>query len=109
MHWASGEITILLPGGGELVARGLIHEAVAVTEHEGIWLVLRRRTGMILGRFATKGLALDLGDRLSRSLSRSLKRMPKSWAGGLLGRLEELRAEHARENGLPAPPPLPPL
>ncbi|HEV7503829.1 MAG TPA: hypothetical protein VGS07_02855 [Thermoanaerobaculia bacterium] len=109
MHWASGEITILLPEGGELVARGLIHEAVAVIEHEDNWLVLHRRTGMILGSFTTKGLALDLGDRLSRSLSRSLKRMPKSWAGGLRGRLEELRAEHARDNGLPPPPPLPPL
>lgn len=106
MHWASGKIKILLPEGGELVARGLILEPVAVTQYEGDWLVLHRRTGLILGRFATKDLALDLGDRLSRSLSRSLKRKPESWAGGLLERLEELRAEHARENGLPAPPPL---
>ena len=59
---------------------------------------------MILGRFATKGMALDLGDRLSRSLSRTLKRMPDRWAAGLLGRLNEIRAEHARENDLPAPP-----
>lgn len=108
MQWTSGEIKILLPGGGELVKRGLIHEAVAVTEHEGNWLVLHWRTSMILGRFATKGMALDLGDRLS-SLSRSFKRMPNRWAAGLRGRLEEIRAQHARANDLPAPPRLPPL
>ena len=104
MDWTSGEVTILLPEGGEPKVRGFIHREVAIAEHEGNWLVLHRRSGLIFERFATKGLALDLGVRLTRYVSQSLKRLPKAWAEGLWERIEEIRAEAARENGLPPPP-----
>jgi hypothetical protein len=102
MEWKSGEVTILLPDG-ELEARGLIHGEVAIAEHKGNWLVLHRQSGLILGSFTAKGTALDLGVQLNNYVSQSLKRLPESWTEGLWGRLEEIRAEHARENSLSLP------
>ena len=106
MRWEEEDVVMLQPGGGKLAVRGFTHREVAVAVVEGEWLVLHRRSGLELGRFPREGLAHDLGARLTRQVSQSLKRPPETWAEGLWGRLEEIRAEHARENGLPSPPSL---
>jgi hypothetical protein len=113
MDWNSGEVTLLLPGGVELETPGFIHGdgEVAIAEYQGKWLVLRRRSGLELGRFDTKDVALDLGHRLVSHVShvsQNLERPPEDWAEGFWELLEKIRAEASRENGLPPPPPLRP-
>lgn len=103
MEWKSGEVTIVLPEGGEVEVRGFIHGEVAIVAHDADWLALHRRSGLILGRFTSQGVALELGHRLNCSVSRSLKRAPEAWSEGFWERLEEIRAEVARENVLPPP------
>lgn len=105
-RWTSGEVTILLPEGGELKKLGSIHGDVAIAEFDGDWLVLHWRSGLILGRFASKGIAADLGHRLNVSVSQKLKHPPTAWVENFWKRLDEIRTEVARENGLPLPPPL---
>lgn len=110
MDWKSGEVTIGLPEGDKLEVRGFIHERVAIAEHEGLWLVLHQPSGLILGRFSSKEVAAEFGHCLNNSVRQNLKRSPEAWQEGFWKRLEEIRAEVARSNGLPPPPlrPLPP-
>lgn len=106
MEWRAGDITILLPDGGELDGRGFIHGEIARADYQGEWLVLHYGSGLVLGRFASEIVAADLGARLVNAFPRGLRRLPQSWAEGLWERLEDIRAEVARENGLQPPPPL---
>src|SRR5947199_10105831 len=97
--WTSGEVTILLPGGGELRKFGSILGEVAVAELDGEWLALQLRSGLILGRFASESMAATLGHRLDNTVRSGLKRLPDAWNDEFWARLEALRGEVARDHG----------